>query len=472
MGYPDDRFSMLRRYAGALHSAWQARGEYDVPSRTRDELAFLPAHLELIDSPAPPAPRVAMWLIIALFTLALIWSFFGELEMVAVAEGKTVADSRTKVIQSVETAVVRRILVRDGQHVARGDLLLELDRTAALADASKADDAWRDATLTVLRSTALVKAAAEGQPPLLIADASLPRDLLERAQALAQGQYVAYRSRLQSLQAVVVQKRAELATVEASLPPLRSFLEVARTRLADYEKLLDKKYVPRQEYLLRKQEVLSAERDLVEQSSRRAELRSAIHTASEDMVSADTESRRQWLDDGRQAGELAAQAAPEARKARQHDESLQLRAPVAGTVQQLEAHTQGGVVTAAQPLLSIVPDDDPLSVEITVLNKDIGFLRAGQRARVKIESFPYTRYGYIDGTLESISHDAIQDEKLGWVYRGQVRLDRSTLVVDGAEVHLGAGMTLSTEIKTGRRRVIDYLIDPLQSALQESLRER
>ena len=151
---------------------------------------------------------------------------------------------------------------------------------------------------------------------------------------------------------------------------------------------------------------------------------------------------------------------------------MQLRAPVAGTVQQLAVHTVGGVVTPAQPLLAVVPSEDGLEIEATVLNKDIGFVRPGQRATVKIDSFPYTRYGYLEASVESVSHDAAQDEKAGLVFPARVKLASAVLQVDGTAVQLSPGMSLNVEIKTGRRRLIDYLLSPLQSHAQESLRER
>ena len=166
------------------------------------------------------------------------------------------------------------------------------------------------------------------------------------------------------------------------------------------------------------------------------------------------------------------QASPQVRKTQQRERLMQLRAPVAGTVQQLAIHTEGGVVTPAQVLMAVVPSGDTLEVEATVLNKDIGFVRPGQKVTIKIESFPYTRYGYLTGSVHSVSHDAAQDEKLGLVFPARVRLDKATLLIDGVQVKLTPGMALSVEIKTGKWRVIDYLLSPLQQHTTEALRER
>jgi len=463
---------VLRRYGQVFRAAWGERRALEPIQRTREELAFLPAHLELADTPLSPVPRRSLWVIMALFCAALLWACVGQLDVVAVASGKTVTGGRTKVIQSVETAVVRRILVHDGQVVTQGELLVELDATATSADSKKAEEALINARLAALRATALVTALAAGEPPTMANHAGLPADRFEATQQLAFSQFAAFAAKKQSLQAMVAQKQAELRTVESAIVPLEQYLEISRTRVADYEKLLEKSYVPRQEYLQRKQERINAERDLAGQRSRKAELQSAIIGARQELSVTVTDTRRQLLDEWRQAREQIQQYEPEFTKATQRDALMQLRAPVAGTVQQLAVHTVGGVVTPAQPMLSVVPENERLEVEATVLNKDIGFVRAGQRATIKVESFPYTRYGYIEGIVESVSHDAIQDEKLGLVYQARVKMARTALVIDGVTVHLTSGMTLTAEINTGKRRVIDYILDPLKQGAGESMRER
>lgn len=461
-----------RRYVQVARAAWSERHALAPVPRTDEELAFLPAHLELTETPLSPAPRVSAWIIMGLFCVALLWACLGKLDMVAVAPGQTVTGSRTKVIQPAETAVVHRILVRDGQHVNQGDLLIELDATATTADKHKAQEALLDARLAAVRTAALVDALDANVLPKLANTDGLPAERFDAAQRLAQSEYAAYLDKKQSLEALVAQKQAELHTVESAISPLEQFLAISRSREADYEKLIDKGYVSKQDYMQRKQERLNAERDLAAQRNRREELRSAIASAHEELEATVTEARRQWLDGQRQAREQIRQYEPEVARTTQRDTLMQLRAPVTGTVQQLAVHTVGGVVTPAQPLLAVVPENEPLEVEATVLNQDIGFVRPGQRTTIKVESFPYTRYGYIEGVVESVSHDAIQDEKLGLVYRARVKMEKATLRVDGAVVRLTSGMALTTEIKTGNRRVIDYILDPLRQGVGEAMRER
>lgn len=464
--------AMTHRYRDVFRAAWAERRAMDPPQRTSDELAFLPAHLELIDVPISPLPRWSMRIIMALFAVALAWACFGKLDVVAVGAGKTVTTGRTRIVQPPETAVVRRILVQDGQLVRKGDLLIELDATAASADVDKAREALLSARLNAIRSNAIAGAMDRGTLPTLTNDGSVSPERFEAMRSLAASQWSAFQARKQGMEAMVQQKTEELHTVQSAIVPLEQFLAISRTRVADYEALLDKNYVPRQEYLVRKQERINAERDLAGQRSKAQELRSAIAGARQELALAVTDLRRQTLDELRQAREQIAQYEPEVAKAAQRNAQMELRSPATGTVQQLAVHTVGGVVTPAQPLLSVVPEDELLEVEVTILNKDIGFIRGGQDAVVKVDSFPYTRYGHLEGRVENVSHDAIQDEKLGLIYQARVALAKSSLVVDGTTVKLTPGMSLSVEIKTDKRRVIDYLLSPLRQEAEEAMRER
>lgn len=462
----------LDRYRQSFRTAWSARHAMTPPKRSEDELAFLPAHLELIESPVSPAARWTVRIIMAFFCVALLWSILGKLDIVAVAPGKTVVSSRTKVIQPAETAVVKRILVRDGQTVKKGELLIELDATGTGADFAKAGDALINARLAELRLAALAQALNTGHTPRLAPDPRLPQTRFTSEQDLASSQFSAYQANRQSLLAEISQREAELRTVQSMIGPLEETAKISKSRSEDYAKLLEGKYVGRHDYLLREQERIAAERDLASQRSRLQETRSALSGSREQLSVLTAETKQQTLDGLRQAREQMRQFAPEVAKTGQRDQLMLLHAPVSGTVQQLAIHTVGGVVTPAQALLAVVPSEESLEVEVTVLNKDIGFVKPGQRATVKVESFPYTRYGYLEGIVESVSHDAAQDENLGLIFPARVKLGNASLIIDGVKVELTPGMSLSVEIKTGKRRVIDYLLSPLKQHSTEALRER
>nr|WP_230680882.1 HlyD family efflux transporter periplasmic adaptor subunit [Paracidovorax cattleyae] len=166
------------------------------------------------------------------------------------------------------------------------------------------------------------------------------------------------------------------------------------------------------------------------------------------------------------------QSAQEWNKAALRERLATLVAPVSGTVQQLAAHTEGGVVTEAQALMVIVPDGAHVSAEVTLENKDIGFVEPGQDVTIKLETFPFTRYGTVPAHVETVTRDAVNDEKRGAIFPALLKLDHAFINVDGKDIKLAPGMNLTAEIKTGQRRVIEYLLSPIQKAGSESLRER
>lgn len=159
-------------------------------------------------------------------------------------------------------------------------------------------------------------------------------------------------------------------------------------------------------------------------------------------------------------------------KADQRERQTQLRAPVSGVIQQLAIHTTGGVVTSAQPLMVVVPDSPTVTAEVSIANQDIGFVNQGQTAEVKLETFSFTKYGTVYAIVENVTADAVTDEKRGSFYPATLTLNQRDMLIDGKRVPLSPGMNISAEIKTGKRRIIEFLLSPVQRAGTESLRER
>lgn len=234
----------------------------------------------------------------------------------------------------------------------------------------------------------------------------------------------------------------------------------------------DRNFVSRHGYLEQEQARIEQERDLAAQQAKLEEIRAAMLESQRQRAALIAETRRATLDALNQAEQKVASLSQELLKAENRGRLMRLTTPVGGVVQQLAVHTVGGVVTPAQPLLVIVPNDNPLEVEVFVDNKDIGFVHAGQEVEIKVEIFPFTRYGTLHGTLIQVSSDAIQDEKRGLVYAARVKMARTTLEIDGRIVNLTPGMAVTVEIKTGKRRVIEYFLSPLLQYKDESLRER
>lgn len=464
---------LLNRYRSAFKAAWQNRKATAPMIRQRHEAAFLPATLALQETPVHPAPRVAMWLIIVFVVLALVWAIFGHVDVVATATGKIVPDSRSKVIQPMETASIRTIHVRDGQSVKAGEPLIELDSTVTAADIERLRIEWLSAALEGARYQALLYAEENNESPDL---QSLPQGVDETRKTSelrwVTGQFTAYTARLNQLDAIIARRKAEERATYAQLEKLQQILPLTRQREADYRGLLEKNHVSRHNYLELQSELIGQERDLVAQRERLTEIQAAHTEAVRDKLHWIAESRREWLDKLYDSERRSLSLIQELVKAETRGKLMSLTAPVDGIVQQLAVHTLGGVVTPAQPLMVIVPQHGPIEVEAFLPNKDSGFVDEGQEVEVKIETFSFTKYGTIEGKIIHVSSDAIQDEKLGLVFSIKVRLNKNTILVESKEVQLSPGMAVTVEIKTAKRRLIEYFLSPLLRHSQESLRER
>ena len=469
----DATVGFVRRYGAVLRHAWRERDRDKAPRRLPHEAQFLPAALELQETAVSPAPRVAMWLLIGLVLLALGWATVGRIDVVATAQGRIVPSDRTKTIQPTETATVTAIRVTDGRAVRAGEVLVELDATPAAADVTRLRADWVTARLQAARAEAFLRAMdSDGPGPPLAPQDGAGADRLAMETRLLQGQVAEYRTKQARLEAEITRKEAELRSAQEVVEKLVQTVPLARQQAESYRTLWEEQGISKSQWLDREQQRIEQEQDLATQRSRVQELRAALLESTRQRAVLGAETTRTALDTLHDGERKAASALQELIKARQRERLMTLTAPVDGTVQQLAVHTVGGVVTPAQVLMIVVPKDDPLEIEAFVENKDIGFVRPGQPAEIKVETFPYTRHGTVPATVTHVSTDAIQDEKRGLVFSARLALERTTIPVNRQAVPLTPGMAVTAEIKTDRRRVIEYFLSPLLQYATESFRER
>ena len=466
--------ALLTKYRDIWREAWARRKSMDAPRRLADEAQFLPTALALQDTPIHPAPRITQWTLMILAALALLWACIGKIDIVATASGKIVPSGKSKVIQPSEVAVVKAIHVHDGQRVAAGDVLVELDASVTDADVHRIQSDLIAAEVDSARARALLESIQNSREPDSLASL-LPwadAEHLKAAQQWLRGQYLELQSQLEQSDAIIAQREAETQTSRAWVKKLQESLPIARQLSADYRDLLSKNYVARHAYLEKEQTRLDQERELTLQQARVIELAAARNAAERQRQGVIAQTRRAMLDLQHTSEQRAAGLEQELKKAQQRDRLMRLTAPVDGIVQQLAIHTTGGVVTEAQPLMVIVPTDQPVEVEALIQNKDIGFLHPGQEVEIKVETFTFTKYGVVQGEVQSISSDAIEDEKLGLVYSTRIRLKDSSIRAGQHSIPLSPGMAVRAEIKTDQRRIIDYFLSPLKQYADESLVER
>ena len=478
---------LLSRYRAVLAHAWAHRVELAGPRRLADEAAFLPAALSLQDTPVHPAPRRLAWGLMALFVIALVWACMGQVDIVASAPGRIIVSERTKVIQPLEASVVKTIFVKDGDRVSAGQVLVELDPTLAQADSASVQEQIKTQSSEHLRTRALLgflgsdsnmtakQSAAPAGPPkgrgILDSDPNNPgRDTQLHTQLNAEWQDI--RAKLTKLDAEATRRQAEIATVQASIAKLEATVPMAQTREADFKQLVNQGYISSHATQDKTRERVELERDLSVQRARLAEAQSTLTETQHAKAAYRAETQRLLQDRAAQAATKLQQLESEHSKATQKEKLTQLTAPVAGTIQQLAVHSVGGVVTPAQPLMIVVPDSAQVTAEVAIANLDIGFVNAGQVAEIKLETFPYTRYGTVTARVDVVTADAVTDEKKGSYYPAILRLNKGDMLIDGKRVPISPGMNITAEIKTGQRRVIEYLLSPVQRMGAESLRER
>ncbi len=463
---------LLRRYAAIFRHVWNERANLDPAPRLPHEAQFLPAALELQETPVSPAPRIVAWLLIGFSVLAVTWAIFGKIDVVATAHGKIIPSEGSKLIQPIETATIKSIRVVDGQFVKAGDVLVELDATNAMADTTRTANDLTTAKLQAARSRALLDALANGKTPAIAKVEGVVADRMAQEQRILMGQYGEYQARAARIDAEIAKREAELRSTQEVVRKLELTVPIAQQRAQDFKDLVEKNFISKHGFLEKEQIRIEQEGDLATQRSRLKELSAALQDAQGQRSALLAETRRLALDSLNEAEQKATSYGQELLKTETRGRLMTLTAPVDGTVQQLVVHTVGGVVTPAQALMVVVPKDKALEVEAFLENKDIGFVDAGQIAEVKIETFPFTKYGTIHASITHVSHDAINDEKRGLIYSTRARLERATMQVEEKMVSLTPGMAVTVEIKTGKRRVIEYFLSPLMQYGSESLRER
>uniref|UniRef100_A0A9E7ZYE6 Membrane fusion protein (MFP) family protein n=1 Tax=Bosea sp. NBC_00436 TaxID=2969620 RepID=A0A9E7ZYE6_9HYPH len=456
------------------------------------ELAFLPAALEIVETPPSPLGRIIGLSIISVFAAALVWACVGTVDIVAVAPGKIIPSDRTKMIQPFETGVVRAIRVRDGQNVKAGDVLIDLDTTTVEAELGHLQGDLMAARLDIARLQAAIdnkdNSLAAFKPP-----ADAPADLLQVYRGLLVSQGSEQKAKLATIDGQLAQKTAERDTIQASVDKLKSTIVPLQQRVEIREQLFQKELGSKVTYLTELQDLVAQRQDILVQEKRGNETNAAVVALVETRAKTVAEYERTLFDDLSKARQKAAGLERDIVKAEQRKSLQRLTAPVDGMVQQLAVHTVGGVVTPAQTLLYVVPAESRLEIEAMISNRDIGFVSAGQQAAVKIDTFNFTRYGLLHGTILSISQDAIARDKAPGngsdktsgaandsseprgqelLYSARISLDRTQLAIEDKQVNLSAGMAVTAEIKTGRRRIISYLLSPLARYQHDSLRER
>lgn len=470
-------YDFLLRYKLVWSETWKVRKQLDTPVREKDESEFLPAHLELIETPISKRPRLAAYFIMIFLVIAIILSIVGKVEIVATANGKLTLSGRSKEIKPIENSIVKEILVKEGELVNKGDVLLKLTALGAEADILKTQSSLLQVKLEQVRYLMLNEAIGlDRLPQLKLPDDPLfqyvSEDEFFRLTSLIKEQFSTWQTQRQQKKLNLDKKKSERLTILARIQRYNNLSRVEKKRLDDFRQLLQKQAIAKHTVLEQENKYLEAINELHVYKSQLEQIESEILAAKEDYQLVTQLFKNEILDKIRQTTDSITLLKLELEKNEERQKASVIRAPVSGKVQQLKVHTESGVVTTAETLMVIVPENDTLEVTAMLQNKDIGFISLGQDVIIKVEAFPYTRYGYLVGKVKNINLDAIEDQKLGLVFNVIVSIEKNDLLIANKNIPLSSGMAVTAEIKTGMRSVINYLLSPLEESVTESLHER
>lgn len=446
--------------------------------KTRDKHEFTPLLVEIEERPTSPLGRSLLWALLAFVTIGVLWLFFAKIDIVVSARGKVVPDGEIKTLQPVETGVISSILIREGQHVTKGQLLMEIDPSVTQSDLASKQQNLSLLELETDRLNALISDRPFIQNPACkekvnceAREAALGYTAAISTQQLM---YIstksAYEQQRQVIQDQIRQNDEQTLAAKADKSRLKQLLASAKERESRLKEVLDiiakKEYEEAQNQRIEYQEQLSMKEHVISQSNgKQHELTQQLHLVTQ-------EYRNKLLTELTQKSKEATALRTEVqtiafRHAKQH-----ITAPVDGYIGKLLVHTVGGVVTPAEKLVTLIPKNVPLIIKATVQNQDIGFITKSMDVAVKIDTFDFQKYGLINGKVKHIADDAIEDEKLGPVYEIAIIPFATTLKGEGKTLSIHPGMSVTAELKVGKRRVIEFFIYPMIKYLDEGLSVR
>jgi HlyD family secretion protein len=440
-----------------------------------DALEFAPDFSRVVHSAPAPLPRAVLYVVVALLLIALVWANIGKLDVVAVSQGKLIPQSFLKIVQPAEGGVVREILVKEGEAVRAGQVLVRMDSRLSGADVRMLEDELARRRLQLRRIDAELAGRAldraDDDPPDLFAQVTAHLAARRQAHLDALGAEQALRARAEH-------DMASAAEIESKLSQT---VPIYREQEKAWEQLAREGYAGRLLALDRQRSRIEADQELKAQSRNIESMKAMIAQAEKRIAQIQSSYRQQLHNERSEAQGAYHKLQQEWEKQGLRHQALDLKAPEDGIVKDLATHTPGTVLAPGTIVLTLVPQHEPLLAQVWVSNSDAGFVQRGQKVRIKLAAYPFQKYGLLDGTVEQVSADA-QDKAAAaegtlkalpeLAYRALVSLDPRGLALNGERLKLTPGMVVTAEMHIGRRTVMEYVLSPLQKIGAEAARER
>ena len=454
---------------------------------TDHELEYIDDKTAALLLNTPSSARVLLWVMVIFFAAAIGWASWAELDKVTVGQGKVIPSSQLQVVQNLEGGLVKRLLVKEGDFVQEGQQLILIDDTRFRSDFREREQQISNLTASVLQLSASITSVEikekftnknwQESVKINFNKLAFPPVLSENQPALVKRQLAEYRQDLENLKnsisvltQQVNQKQQELVELKARARNLRTSYNFAKKELEITEPLALEGVVPKIELLKLQRQLNDTRRELTSTELKIPTLTSVIREATLNRIEAALSFRSEQQEKLNQAQDKLSALTESTIGLEDRVNRTVVISPVTGTVKKLHINTVGGVIQPGMDLIEIVPSEDTLLVEAKIAPQDIAFLRPGLPAIVKFSAYDFTRYGGLEGVLEHISADTIQDEEGNSFYLVRVRTDEHKFGAMG-ELPIIPGMTTSVDIITGKRTVLNYLLKPILSAQQTALRE-
>lgn len=446
-----------------------------------DPKDFAPALLRIQDKPPAPLAGMVLRALLLMLVLLFLWAAFGHLDIVATADGKLVPAGYLKIVQPSEQGLVREILVEEGQEVKEGQVLMRMDAVLSGADVKTLLAEYHTRRLALRRIDAQLAGVAMKR------DKDDPADHYAKLEAQYAANVAAWQTALAQETAVLEKARHDLASAEQVRMKLEAVLPHYREQEAAFDKLAKDGFAGKLMFTDKQRERIEKEQDLRAQEFTIRGAQATISQSEKKIAQITADYRRLLQTERADTANQYEKANQELAKQQHRFGLLELKAPQGGLVKDLATHTPGTVVSPGTILMTLVPKDEALRAEVWVGNEDIGFVRKGQDVKIKLAAFQFQKYGMMGGRVAQVSADATEapsantrsdaltgrDRPMGPLsFRALVDLNGQVLEADGVKYKLAPGMQVVAEINLGRRTVLEYLLSPVQKAVNEAGRER
>ncbi len=425
---------------------------------TKDKHDFQPLLVEIEHKPTSPLGRVLLWSLIVFMVISLLWLFLAKIDIVVTARGKVIPMGEIKLLQPIETGTISGIFVKEGMRVKKGDVLIELDPSVSSSDFISKQKNLDMLSLEIERLNALVY-----DKPFF---PSATENRVSQ-QMLYNSSKIAFKNQQNSLRDQLAQIKSQINSEKAEQNKITQLLEATKQKEARLEKVKD--IIARHDY----EDVTNKIIDYTEQINIKAYtiigLQEKINEINRQIEQTKQEHKNKLLEEFTQKTKEATVLKTELNEVNFRQTKQKIIAPADGFIGKMFIHTVGGVVTPAEKLLTLVPSNVPLVIKATVLNQDIGFIENNMPVAIKIDTFDFQKYGLIDGNVIHISQDSVEDEKLGPIYDILIKPSKTSLLIEGENLQITAGMSVSAEMKVGKRRVIEFFIYPIIKYLDEGM---